>query len=132
MKKYEKPVVVVCDGEAEGVYMSSGSASASSDCWTVDAYFHQMPVNGDRRYVIQVNARHNMGVTAPEAHTSNCVITIMFNQPVEYNGVIGSSIEIVKNIGTANPNESLGFADTVVFSDDGLQILNVVITCTGK
>ena len=130
MRVYESPTVLLNEDLAEGVYAASG-ASASSDCWSVDAYFHQTPVNGDRRYVIQINAKHNWGIAAIDAHTSNCIITISFNQLVEYNGVPTHSISIAKNINTTNPNESLGFADTIVYSDEGLQISNVEIQCTG-
>lgn len=135
-KLYSKPVVLLNEDLAEGVYAASGGV-ASSDCWTADAYIHQTPETGRNDYRIQVNAYH----TNPENHRSGAIVTIVFNQSVTvtnagggsqvYGNSTGSTISVKFDIGTYNSNESKGWGDLTVTSGDGLEIVDVGIQCTG-
>ncbi len=51
MVKYSKPMVIVDQGLAEGVYAASG-------CYTASAYIHQTHQTGRGDYRIQVNGVH--------------------------------------------------------------------------
>ena len=134
MSKYEKPVVVLNEELAEGVYAASGDVD--SDCWTVSAYIHQRPQTGRGDYRIQVNAQHSN----PNMHRSKAVITIVFNMPVIVTGndsimtTTGSGSTTIRmefDIGTSNPNENKGFGDLIVTADPGLEIVSTGIHCTG-
>lgn len=78
MKKYERPVVMVNEELAEGVYAASGTGSAS--CYTVRCNIVQKPETGRETYKIQFNADHN----ATDHHSTGQVMTINFNVPVEF------------------------------------------------
>lgn len=53
MVKYSKPMVIVDQGLAEGVYAASGAG-----CYTASAYIHQTNETGRHDYRIQVNGVH--------------------------------------------------------------------------
>lgn len=74
MVKYSKPMVIVDQGLAEGVYAASGTG-----CYTVTAKIHQTPQTGRGDYRIQLNGKHDADHTR-EAQ----VLTISFNQNVTY------------------------------------------------
>lgn len=63
MKKYEKPVVMINEELAEGVYAASGmmtGPTGTQDCWSFDVY----PVqdwNGSHR-VFEIKLRHHTGL----------------------------------------------------------------------
>ena len=118
MKNYEKPMVMVNEGLAEGVYAASG------DCWSLEAYV------ADTNGVIQIDAHHeNL-----EPHNSAITITITFNQDVEVvdNGgarsasASGNSATFTWDVGTANPGEDKGFSARVSCAD----LVNLKITGT--
>ena len=74
MVKYSKPMVIVDQGLAEGVYADSGAG-----CYEASAYIHQRPETGRGDFRIQVNGKHNAD------HTKEAqVLTISFNQNVTY------------------------------------------------
>lgn len=118
--KYEKPIVMINDELAEGVYAASG-------CYTVTAYMTQIPQIGRGDYRIQLNAIHNA------EHTNNAqTLTIRFNQSVKYvssNGELGSG----DNTGTLiihftywqNGYDQVGLGELVVTADEGLEIVSV-------
>ena len=125
MKMYEKPVVSVDNGLAEGVYVASGAG-----CYTVNAYIHQKPETGREDYRIQVNAKHNADHTR-DAQT----LTISFNQIVTYvssNGTLagsGTGTTLVINYTYhQNPGDNIGFGDLVVTSGSGLAITGASMT----
>ena len=73
MKNYEKPVVMVNEGLAEGVYAASG------DCWSVNCYpvNPQHVVDGYKHF--RVEFQHTDAVT----HISTAVeIQLTFNYPI--------------------------------------------------
>lgn len=125
MVKYSKPMVIVDQGLAEGVYADSGAG-----CYEASAYIHQKPDIGRGDYRIQVNGQHNADHTK-EAQT----LTISFNQPVTYsssNGTLaGATTGTTLTINYTyhqNPNDNIGLGDLVVTSDAGLAITGVSIT----
>lgn len=125
MVKYSKPMVIVDQGLAEGVYAASGTG-----CYTVTAKIHQTPQTGRGDYRIQLNGQHHADHTK-EAQT----LTISFNQPVTYsssNGTLAGTTTgttlIINYTYRQNPNDSIGLGDLVVVSDPGLSITSVSIT----
>lgn len=125
MKQYVKPVVMVDNELAEGVYAASGAG-----CYTASAYIHQTPQTGRGDYRIQVNGKHSAD------HTKEAqVLTISFNQSVTYvsggaglfsgNGTTTLKIKLSYH---QNPNDNIGFGDLVVTADTGLAITGVSIT----
>lgn len=128
MSKYERPVVEIDAGLAEGVYAASGAGSTG--CYSASAYIHQTPETGRGDYRIQVNGKHNAD------HTKEAqVLTISFNQNVTYvsggAGLLsgnGTSTLTVKLAYHQNPTDNIGFGDLVVTSDAGLAITGVSIT----
>ena len=138
MSTYKKPIVLMNEDLAEGVYAASGGA-ASSECWTAEARIHQRPETGRGDYRLQVDCKH-LNID-PDNHLSSAEVTIVFNQPVSLENaggsgwrVVGSgnAITVAFNIGTYNKNESKGYGDLIVTSDAGLEIVDVGIVCTGK
>lgn len=129
MKTYEKPMVINSEEVAESVYMASGG----SECYTVNAYIHQVPQQGRGDYRIQLNAAH---AASDGHHSGEQVLTISFNQPVEYSGSNGT---LVSGSGTAtlnvkfnyhsNGNDNIGLGELIVISDPGLAITATALGC---
>ena len=132
MKKYEKPVLLVNESLAEGVYAASGD-TVDGDCYTVTAYIHQTPETGREDYRIQVNGVHAAG---DGHHSGEQHLFLSFNQPVTYSSSNGtlvsgdntSTIEIKYNYHN-NGNDNIGLGDVVVTSGDGLSITGAKLTC---
>lgn len=127
MKDYVKPVVLVNEELAEGVYAASGS-----DCYTVTANIHQRPETGRGDYRIQVDATH---AAADSHHSGKQVLILSFNQAVEYSSSNG---KLVSGSGTcisieyeyhSNANGNIGLGDVVVKSDAGLAVTGAILTC---
>ena len=55
MKNYTKPIMIVNEEFAEGIYMNSGDPG----CYAATANIHQKPQTGRGDYRIQVNGIHN-------------------------------------------------------------------------
>lgn len=130
MKLYEKPIVLLNEDLAEGVYAASGGGD---DCYTVTAYIHQQPETGRGDFRIQVNGKHE----ADDGHHSGKQILVLsFNQPVEYSSSNGtltsgdgtSSIRITYNYHN-NGNDNIGLGDVVVKSDAGLAVTGAMLIC---
>lgn len=128
---YKKPKVLTIDNLFEGVYAESGENGG--DCYTVDAYIHQIPENGRGDYRIQVNSHHAAD------HNSNAQRLILtFNQPVEYvesqgtnDGSSGNVVRILYSYWN-NHTDNIGLGDVVVTSDPGLVITGKVMEDIGK
>lgn len=133
MKNYEKPIVMINEDMAEGVYAASG------DCYTFTADIMQGP---DRpayydNYVIQINGTHN----ATDGHHSGVrTVKIVFNQDVTY---LSSNAESCTGSGSKtlyltytqyngsyhnNEGGNIGLGNLNVDSAHGLAITGV--TCT--
>lgn len=123
MSKYEKPVVEIDTGMAEGVYAASG-------CYTATAKIHQRPETGRGDYRIQVNGQHSAD------HTNDAqTLTISFNQDVTYkssqgtlaSGATGRTL-VINYTYHNNQNDNIGLGDLCVESEAGLAITGVSIT----
>ncbi len=126
MKNYEKPMVMVNESVAEGVYAASGN------CYSVSASMTQTPEEGRWSYTIQFDAVHSSS-----HHSSAQTVQIQFNQPVTYsssdgNCISGDGTNTLKVAFSyhANNSENHGLGNLVVTSDDGLAINSVqMIDC---
>lgn len=126
MSNYSKPVISIDNGMAEGVYAASG-------CYTTTAQIHQTPQTGRGDYRIQIDAHHDASHTNTQQ-----LLTITFNQPVEYKSCNGNGASIVGATSgttltisftyTQNMTDNIGFGDLVVTSDQGLAITGVSMT----
>lgn len=125
MSKYERPVVEIDAGMAEGVYAASGAG-----CYTVNARIHQTPEVGREDYRIQVDAVHNAD------HTNNAqTLTLSFNQDVTYvssQGTLASGqtgrVLVINYTYHNNEHENIGLGDVVVTSEAGLAITGASMT----
>lgn len=130
MKDYEKPILVHNDEAFEGVYAASG---AGADCYKVTPRIHQRPETGRGDYRIQVDGVHAAG---DGHHSGEQVLTLIFNQPVEYSSSNGT---LVSGSGTAsidikyhyhnNAYDNIGLGDVVVISDAGLEATGAILSC---
>ena len=134
MKTYVKPIVLVNEELAEGVYAASGIADGGDeDCYTVSAYIHQTPETGREDYRIQVNGVHAAG---NGHHSGVQVLTLFFNQDVNYvdsNGDLdsgdGSSSISIRYSYHNNPQDNIGLGDVIVTSGEGLAVTEAVLSC---
>ena len=126
MSNYKKPAIAIDNGLAEGVYAASG-------CYTANAYIRQTPEIGRLDYHIQINGTHKSD------HTKDAqIMTISFNQPVNYVGFYANGASLVSGNGTntlviglsyhQNPSDNIGAGDLVVTSEAGLSISSISIT----
>lgn len=130
MKKYEKPVVMINDELAEGVYAASG------DCYSFWANITQTPEEGRGTYAIQINGKHE---AADGHHSSERTVQITFNQPVTHEKSNASSLSgdgsnvltlhFTNESGNYHNNgvDNIGLGQLYVSSDAGLAIIGV--TC---
>ena len=131
MKKYERPVVLVNEELAEGVY-AAPSGYSSADCYTIRAEIVQTPALGQECYVIQCNADH---VTSHHS-TGQCMV-ITFNQPVTYDTSGGSlysgngtnTLEILYGYHNNSEEFGIGLGDLYVKSGEGLAVTDVLLYC---
>lgn len=133
--KYEKPIVLVNEELAEGVYAASGGTTAGGgdDCYTVTAYIHQIPETGRGDFRIQVNAVHAAG---DGHHSGKQTLVLSFNQAVEYswsNGTLaggdGTSTISIDYSYHNNGNDNIGLGDVIVKSDAGLAVTGAELIC---
>lgn len=131
MKKYVRPMALVNEELAEGVYAASG------DCYTVEAKIMQTPQLGRENYVIQIDAVHD---ATDEHHSTYRRIEIDFNMPVTYvwSGA-GSysgdgSTRLVLDYTNAggshhnNAHENIGLGNLTVTAGEGLAIIGAKCT----
>lgn len=130
---YKKPVVLLNDDLAEGVFAASGSSYLDPECYTVTHKNHQVPEAGRGDYRFQVDAVHK---AADNHHSTEQILTIFFNQPnVQYvssNGTLlscnGSSVVIKYNYHN-NGTDNIGLGDIVVTADPGVAIIDMALSC---
>ena len=135
MKDYVKPIVVLNDEVAEGVYAGSTGTETGEgdDCYTVGAYIHQTPETGRGDFRIQVDAVHAAG---DGHHSGQQTLILYFNQPVVYkdsNGTLaggdGSSALSIDYSYHNNGNDNIGLGDVIVESDAGLAVNHAQLIC---
>lgn len=81
MKNYERPIVMLNDELAEGVYAASGNSVVSEDCWVLDYVTPVHDANtiySNNGVQVQVSITH----TNPENHLSSAKVTVNFNQTI--------------------------------------------------
>lgn len=132
MTNYEKPVILANEDLAEGVYAASGAGGGGENCYSVTAYIHQTPDNGNRTYRIQVNGTHS----STTHHSTGQVLVLNFNLPVTY---VSSNGSLAGGDGTAelrisygyhnNGTDNIGLGDVVVEADDGLSVAGARLEC---
>lgn len=128
MKNYERPVVLLNEELAEGVYAGSG------DCYTFNIKKVQSPEQGRNNYKFQIDGTH----AATDGHHSTMRhVVVEFNQPVEYvsslaeqvsgSGTCVLTLEYYKGNGSYhnNANEYIGLGDLVVVSGEGLEATKI-------
>lgn len=116
MKKYEKPIVVINEELAEGVYAASG-------CWTTSGASRQESVSARKDWRFQVNGSH-----IDEAHAAKVYITFVFDQKItkaEFSGYTFQGMstdtvvfELTNLAGGVNRNESFGGAALNVTTEE--------------
>ena len=121
MKNYVKPMVIKSEDVAESVYMASGS-----ECYTVNVRFTQFPELGNEVYIMQIDAAHDAS-----HHSTGQVLTLTFNQPVEFVGISGTAANVIKIGYTyhSNNTESIGLGSVTVKSDSGLALPVCSLSC---
>lgn len=132
MKTYERPIVLVNEELAEGVYAASGG-DADEDCYTVTAYIHQTPETGRGDFRIQVNGVHQAG---DGHHSGQQILVLYFNQAVTYkdsNGSLaggdGTSTISIDYSYHNNGYDNIGLGDVIVESDAGLAVTGAELIC---
>lgn len=137
MKNYEKPIVLMNEELAEGVYAGSG------DCYEFVAKVVQTPDSGIDYYVVQVDGWHH---AADAHHSDSRTVVIEFNQVVNY---VSSNAADVQGSGTTSlaltytdgymggayhnnsghyNKEYIGLGNLNVKSDPGLAVLKAYST----
>lgn len=114
MKKYERPVVMVNEELAEGVYAASGAT-----CYLVDGFGCQKPYSIEgtnmKAWTVHVDGEHN----DPGHHSSYREVTIVFNYPV-WVEKYESNTTLISGDGTntivVSLNHHNGFVDTIGLS----------------
>jgi len=129
--KYEKPIVIINEEFAEGVYAASGS-----DCWIIDKNGETNNiVNSDDSREFQFDAHH---YSIDVGHAPDSVWTVTFTQPitsvVSCSGmpteVLGSTVKVFRSWENMNQNEQWGFALRVSCSSpETLTIVSSYIGC---
>lgn len=122
MKDYVKPVVLVNEDAAEGVYAASG-------CYTASAYITQTPEEGRETYCVHVDATH---AASDGHHSGQQVLTLYFSQPVNFVSCNDEDAVCTGGNGTSalqitysyhnNANEFIGLGDVYVTSGPGLSV----------
>ena len=115
MKKYERPVVLVNEELAEGVYAASGANAIQVGCWTASGAGRQESVTARTDWRFQIDGYH-----IAEAHAAKVYITFVFDQDIstaDFSGYPKCSLsgktavfELSNLSGGVNGNEAFGGA----------------------
>lgn len=136
MKRYEKPVVMINEELAEGVYAASG-------CWTAGGTGKQTRVSSRDDFRFQINGSH-----ISEAHAAKVIATFTFDLPVNsatfcgYKPIgdisAGATVvqfELTNYSGGVNPDENFGGGALNVVTVDKnvteLTLISVTISDAG-
>lgn len=145
-KLYSKPVVLLNEDLAEGVFTASlgGGGGGGSDrvesvsgvgCHSASAYIHQKPETGRGDFRVQVNGDH---LSTSEHSSESQIITIKFNQNVTFKECGFAALESGSGTNTLKLRRSIhqnpraggiGGGDVVVTSDDGLGLISIRVDC---
>ncbi len=133
MKAYERPIVLVNEELAEGVYAASGAATeVSTDCWTVNVNRDQEDAGGYSTY--RVAATHSSSVTHISTKT---VVTVVFDGTVtsaEYEGfdvsVSGNTVTLTRESHANAYYSGDNFNSLLKVWPKGLSVTSSGISCT--
>lgn len=155
MKTYERPIVLVNEELAEGVYAASGvepenppleessnsnvptpeptpDTEVTTDCWTVDAVSVQ-DSNGSH-HVFEVRCVHS---TAVEHISTNTTVTLTFSSPLtdaysEFTSSFSGSTVTINRTLHANAYQSGDTMSYKVWVQGSDEATTKSIACTGK
>lgn len=118
MKKYEKPIVMINEDLAEGVYAASGAPAGydSSDCWVIihnGETSNSVPSESAREF--QFNANH---ASLDVGHAPDSVWVVNFSQTITevvscsglYTEISGDTVYVYRKWDNKNELEEWGFA----------------------
>lgn len=135
MKNYERPIVTINEGLAEGVYAASG-------CYEVSISSHQAPEGARLTHVFQFNGIHNS--IPQDGHSGSAqVLNVVFDKPVDFISASGTYLDgtgtttiRISYAYTQNPEDKIGLGDLVVAvvgdaADTQLEIESLWLDCNG-
>ena len=140
MKKYEKPVVMINEELAEGVYAASGGVTGprgTSDCWTFDVQSVQQ-WNGSHQ-IFQIGLTHHTGLEHISGATT---ISVTFSSPLastsyaEYTSTVTDSTITITRVLLAdayNDGDLVTYKIWAAAADEAttkaLTVTNVTVSC---
>lgn len=118
MKNYERPIVMINEDLAEGVYAYSGYCDG--DCYTIKVAGHQLPEGQRLTHKFQFDADHIADTT--DGHCgSGQILVITFTKAVKYvnsNGTLlsgdGTETLAISYAYTQNAKDEIGLGDLEV------------------
>lgn len=136
MKNYEKPVVLVNEELAEGVYAASGAVATttetSSECWTVTVTRDQEDAGGYSTY--RVSALHSNEVVHISSKT---VVTVVFDGTVtaaKFEGfeasISGNTVTLTRESHANGYRSGDNFNSLLQIWPKGLAVSSSGIVCT--
>lgn len=136
MKKYEKPIVMINDDLAEGVY-AAPSGYCDDDCYRVEIEGHQVPEGSRLTHKFQLKCYHLASETDGHCGSGQMLI-VKFDKPVNYvssKGTLyagdGTNELMISYAYTQNAKDEVGLGDIEVsVADNGsLNIESAIFTC---
>ncbi len=138
MKNYEKPIVMINEDLAEGVYAASGltGPAGTSDCWSFDVYSVQ-DWNGSH-HIFEIKLTHHTGLEHISGATS---VSVTFSSPLtdaysEFgSGYSGSTITISRELlaDAYNDGDLVTYKIWASTGDEAttkaLTVTNVTVSC---
>lgn len=123
MNQYEKPLIMVNEEVAEGVYAASG-------CWTVRVKPGQKFSDNERYFEVKVvhgsNENHGQGYTVIAEVSFNRALSDV-SASMGSASVMGSTVTVTFSNANANPNENMTSNVKVTASGTG-----AALACTGS
>lgn len=131
MKTYERPIVLVNEELAEGVYAASGAGSA--DCWTIDPYSVQ-DWNGSH-HVFEVKIVHSdtvehISTASTSVLTFNSSVSDAYSEGNCSATYSGNTVTVVRTL-HANAYKSGDVATYKVWVKAADEATTKALTCTG-
>lgn len=140
MKSYERPIVVINDDLAEGVYAASGAAAPAgydtADCWVI---IHNgetaNTVKSEEAREFQFDANH---ASIDVGHAPDSVWVVTFTQNITkvvscsgmYTEISGSTVYVYRKWDNKNDLEQWGFALKVQCADyESVSVSSAYIAC---
>lgn len=135
MKNYERPIVMINEDLAEGVYAASGASVPVSTCYKVSGFGCQDPyaIVGTElnAWTVHVDGFHSVDAGH---HSTYRVVTLTFNHSVKVVDWEEANTTVITGEGTTivvslnhhnNPNEPIGLSGLVVSVENSVTDLKV-------